>query len=721
MPVFHVTGPDGHTYEINAPEGATEQDAIAYAQANVAKQAPAPTQAPAQPERSLMQRAGDAIAQGYKDVNDFGNNLGDSFAHHVANLPIGLAQLGMHGANAVSGGSLNGTTAAYDQWVKNREQAYQQAVPDSTGSYTGAALGEVLPWATGIGEARALGLLPTATKLTGKLGLLAGEGGAMAAVQPVADGGDNYGSDKAKQVAIGGATGPLLYGLSAGAGALGRGVGSAVQHVTNPQAVADANIARLYGSDPATVAKLTNVPQLVPGEVPSAAQVLQTPEAVQAERMLRNNPASSPAFVAQDNANNSARVGLLNRLAGTDDDLAAAVQARRDATQAYYRDQLAPTTPQQRYKNAADVLDSIKGEMFRPDFDALQDAKTIAGKVARGTLDEGEAADQLNQITLKTKKAQKVLDQAITAINKNMVDPTRIANQLQELTKSGNPTVSGAARQHLDLIARNQDGTGMVPARALDDMRQNIGNMLSANATNGVVGSQEAALYGPVTAKIVSTLDRAVPGYRNNLATYAKLSQPINDMQAVRGLLDPNAPGSLNTAGDPQLAATRVKSALRSDDSARYSLSDPTRAQLENVRDSLLRRGISDQKVGASGPSTAADIQAQGLLSGAIFGKTLGNRGGWLGRTVGGGVGGLLGHAVGGIDGGLLGASIGSGVTDAIGAVNTRAFAKTGQTAASSQATADAIQRWLTTKPKAQRAGLLDYYLYGLPAATQRP
>jgi len=29
------TGPDGHTYEINAPEGATEQDAIAYAQASL--------------------------------------------------------------------------------------------------------------------------------------------------------------------------------------------------------------------------------------------------------------------------------------------------------------------------------------------------------------------------------------------------------------------------------------------------------------------------------------------------------------------------------------------------------------------------------------------------------------------------------------------------------------------------------------------------------------
>jgi hypothetical protein len=359
--------------------------------------------------------------------------------------------------------------------------------------------------------------------------------------------------------------------------------------------------------------------------------------------------------------------------------------------------------------------------MFRPDFDALQQAKSIAGKVSRGTLGEGDAADQLNQIAVKTKKAQKVLDQAITAINQNMVDPSRIVNQLQELAKSGNPTVSGAARQHLDLIARNQDGAGMVPARALDDMRQNIGNMLSANATNGVVGSQEAALYGPVTAKIVSTLDRAIPGYRSNLATYAKLSQPINDMEAVRGLLDPNAPGSLNAAGDPQLAVARVKQALRADGGARYGLSDSARGQLEGIRDSLLRRGISDQKIAAAGPGTAADMRAGGLLSGAIFGKNLGNRGGLLGRFIGSSAGGLLGAGLGGIKGGLLGSSLGLGVSDAIGAANSRAITKTGITAADAKATAEAIQRWAGRQPTKGDGGLLGYYLYGLPAATQTP
>lgn len=42
MAKFTVTSPDGATYEVNAPAGATEQDAIAYVQKNFAAEKPAP-------------------------------------------------------------------------------------------------------------------------------------------------------------------------------------------------------------------------------------------------------------------------------------------------------------------------------------------------------------------------------------------------------------------------------------------------------------------------------------------------------------------------------------------------------------------------------------------------------------------------------------------------------------------------------------------------------
>lgn len=76
--------------------------------------------------------------------------------------------------------------------------------------------------------------------------------------------------------------------------------------------------------------------------------------------------------------------------------------------------------------------------------------------------------------------------------------------------------------------------------------------------------------------------------------------------------------------------------------------------------------------------------------------------------------GGLLGSSL-GPAGAVVGAGLGGGISDAIGAVNSRIIGRTGQTAASSQATAEAIQRWLSKQPKAQR-GLLEHYLFGAPA-----
>jgi len=60
--------------------------------------------------------------------------------------------------------------------------------------------------------------------------------------------------------------------------------------------------------------------------------VLANPQAVQAERMLRNNPSSATAFADADNANNAARLNVVNTLAGDETSLEAAKSARRAAT-----------------------------------------------------------------------------------------------------------------------------------------------------------------------------------------------------------------------------------------------------------------------------------------------------------------------------------------------------------------------------------------------------
>lgn len=57
MATFIVTAPDGKEYEIEAPEGATQEQILAYAQQNFSKAAPQPEKQPA-PKRTLAQEAG---------------------------------------------------------------------------------------------------------------------------------------------------------------------------------------------------------------------------------------------------------------------------------------------------------------------------------------------------------------------------------------------------------------------------------------------------------------------------------------------------------------------------------------------------------------------------------------------------------------------------------------------------------------------------------------
>lgn len=67
MPVFHITAPDGSTHEITAPEGATEQDALQYAQSQLSQPAaqPQPTQPSAPPSiLDHVDAAIDNFAQG---------------------------------------------------------------------------------------------------------------------------------------------------------------------------------------------------------------------------------------------------------------------------------------------------------------------------------------------------------------------------------------------------------------------------------------------------------------------------------------------------------------------------------------------------------------------------------------------------------------------------------------------------------------------------------
>lgn len=592
MPVYQITAPDGRKLRVTAPEGATQEDALAYAQQQLAQK----------PDLGNVQAKSQSTETASAGRNPF-VNAADALQHHAGSALHGAAQFIEHGVNAAANllpdgnpvrGYVNRTVAADDAAIAKREADYQARTPDGTSAFIGAAAGEILPWIVGVGELRAAGMLPkvTATGAKGvaqKGGLLAAEGATMGAAQPVTEG--DYGRQKLAQVATGAVAAPAIRGVT-------KVVRSGVRYVTpsGRDAIANERLAKMFGSDPATIQRLQAQGSSIPGFRPTVAQALATPEAVQAERILRNRGETAPIFANREASNNAAIRAQVGKLAGTDADIAAARAARDAATKPYYS--------------------SLPGVM---------------------------------------------------------VDPAPILNSLDALAASSlgvRPNIKAAANSLRAEIQSRLGQDGKIDAGVLSGLRENAASFLGPMAS-----AQEKRALGPVADSIADTLDRAVPGYRANLAAYASASQPITDMQAFRALADAIDSGGRDAAGNQAVALSYLKSLLAKDAKAKFKMSPQARAQAQAMLDALQKRSVTNNTIAATGPGTAAD-----LLRGAA--------GSPVNQRLGGGILALIGNAFGGAPTGIM-ALLASEVGQA---ANRNVVRRVGEKAADSQAAAEALR-----------------------------
>lgn len=275
--------------------------------------------------------------------------------HHLMNLPHGAAQLI---ENAVAKGAsylpdnrvsraIIRTAAQDNAAMQARENAYQASTPDNPASYAGAAVGEVAPMAFGAG-AKALQTVgdkgaQLAAALLGKrapsiVQRIAGgaaQGASLGALQPVTSPGD-YWSNKGDQIATAAPVGGAIPVTLAAGGAVTRNLRDVVRPFTNPNAVIGPVLAKAAGTDTTTLASaLRNYAPPVPGSSATFSQIAQTPEAVMLEKTMSNTPGGKIAFSEIANGNNAARVSHLNSLAGTEQDVQAAIADRSGATSDY--------------------------------------------------------------------------------------------------------------------------------------------------------------------------------------------------------------------------------------------------------------------------------------------------------------------------------------------------------------------------------------------------
>lgn len=222
MPTYKITAPDGNSYNVTAPDDATQEQVLAYAQANYKHPAVesgathsadfSDVQGGALPDATLstLDRLKGLAGKAY----GYEQNAGDALVHNAANSLIGPAQSVAHmyqglvdsAPSAPAGTMLGDASRAMrgyvdrgvnklDTAIKNREEAYQAAVPTNAASIAGAAAGQALPFlveapakavgALGEGAAKAI---PYVGNIGRKLISGATQGAVVSQLQPVTTG-----------------------------------------------------------------------------------------------------------------------------------------------------------------------------------------------------------------------------------------------------------------------------------------------------------------------------------------------------------------------------------------------------------------------------------------------------------------------------------------------------------------------------------------------------
>ena len=648
MPNYKITAPDGNSYTVTAPEGATQDQVLAYAQANYQH----PTVASGQP----LQHADFSGVQGgvvpdpekstFQKVNDFGNNMGDAFVHHLANMPIGIAQSAAHQVKAALDttapspgetgflaqkrgqivGAIDSGVNSLDSAIRNREASYQRNVPTNAASVIGATAGEVLPFVLDapvkgvgmLGEGAAK-LLTRGGGLASKVVSGATQGAILGSAQPVTGQG-SFASQKAAQAGVGALVGGAIPAVSRAASE----VHSLGQHVLSPQVIARNNLARVVGSDPATLAKLDAAGSTFPGVMPTTAQAAPSPSAVAAEKALGNTPYKAQ-MVARENQNNAVRVDALRGMAGDE----ATMQAAKDA---------------------------------------------------------------------RSKAIQPFVNAHLT--DRNRIDPTDVLDAIRKTQSTGlgaRPTIRKALDDIASTIESSKDADGKVGADVLDSIRQNVNDFLIS--PNGKRASpQEALGVAPVRNKIIQTVGQHAPGYSDYLAAYGQHSTPINTMAAARAILKPVDNRALNSTGAAPLTLTDINRGLTSIDKGRYGVSPAAKSKLESLQQSLQQQGTSNS-IRFPGSDTSYNVQAQGSLASSLLGPTLG---GPTGKTRG--IAALLGAAVGehiaGPGGAAAGAGIGAFINKAADVVNKRIMDRYASGMLNPQEAATQIRAYLKANQK---------------------
>lgn len=599
MSKFRITAPDGRQFDITAPEGASQDEVLAYAQA---QWKPQPVAEPA-PDPS----AGGGSLQ---ILNPFGKNL-DTGIPTSQGVERFLAGAGK--AFTDLGRGTGQIVGAVDQQGIAESKALDKPLMNTGAGFAGNVTGNVaalLPTAFIPGA----NTIPGAAAVGAASGLLAPQAEGNVAVGKLVDAG--VGSILgAGGVAAGRA---LNAGWNAGKGVIEPFTKGGQQNIVG-------RTLQRFATNPDAAATAANgFADAVPGYASTLAEATQDPGLATLQRAVMNTDAAAQ-IGARDVANAGAVKSAVGAMAGDDVARAAAVAARKQASQPLYN-AVAKAAEPVNTKRTVGLIDAVV------EANPANKALVTPLQQIRESLFEHYPADRrgadtwryLNE-TINAKSLPQrewnVLAQARTVmdrVRKGAIEPDEALQQLKGLgSKRGE--IAGAL-DYARAQMKSPDYVLMEGPQQVKSAIDNVSTLLSDPA-NSTLKRQLTI----IKKSLSNQLGKAVPEYRQATRTFADMSAPINRMDVGSALYNKLAPALDDFAATPRLKAESFAGALRNGDETVRSATGMRRSldqvmlpdemqTLNNVGATLARRASAADLARPAGTNTAQNLSSQNLM-----------------------------------------------------------------------------------------------------------
>lgn len=438
MPITQVRAPSGDLISVKHPEGATQAEIIGYARAQVMER----------PElRSGEQKYAEQAAKSSAIENAaaaFGGAL-------PAGIRLGVRQMvGKAGPDEVK------------DWADS-----MRGLTSTTGGKVGAVLGGAAP-------AVAASMLPGGQTVLGA----ALYGGIDGMLQPVQEGQSRVGN------AVSGAAWNSAFPAALAVGNATRAV-SAPLRKGGREGIAGRVLER-FATDPASVDRAAGQLRTASGAVPTLAEATGDLGIANLQRTLQSQDPRG-LIAGRYAENNAARVGALQRLGGTDQELAASLARRRAIGGSAYD------------RASVSGLDTLAADALRPKITSLMERDEVRKAVQEArslAKSEGHALDDMAGSVAGLQYTKQALDDMISNLGPKEANKRRIwgktSAELKQVMDEVSPDLRRADRIYERL---SREPNRMETARA-------VTNDATAALKDSATGSP--ALYSNQFAKLLN-------------------------------------------------------------------------------------------------------------------------------------------------------------------------------------------------------------------------